>query len=82
MTGDKCRDFYAVAMCEGKERFDNPQLARKVAIRRAQRRKKPGEPYRCPGCNGFHIGTPLQDVTTRVRSKVKLKAKLHSEERW
>jgi hypothetical protein len=82
MTTNKCREFYPTAMCEGKERFDNPQLARKVAKRRADRKGKVGEPYRCPGCNGFHIGTPLKDITTRVRAKVKLKARLHSEERW
>lgn len=41
------------ARCAGKERFDTGALAQRVAKRRKYRG---ASPYRCPHCNGFHIG--------------------------
>lgn len=43
--------------CDGKERFENRSLADKVA-RRNTRQRMHREPYRCPHCQGFHLGTP------------------------
>lgn len=74
-------ETFRVAACAGKERFDTPQLANKVAKRRSQRRKRE-EPYRCPMCNGFHLGSPTPKVLTKVRAKVRFKARQHTNEEW
>ncbi len=50
------------ALCDGKEPFDTPALAAKVA-KRMKRRDNDGydksvpEPYRCPQCGKWHIGS-------------------------
>lgn len=44
------------AMCEGKEAFETPQMAHRVAKRR---REFCVEPYRCRFCGLFHIGKPI-----------------------
>lgn len=44
-------------MCDGKVRFDSPQLAHAVA-RRRKRTKGLQQVYRCRHCNGYHQGTP------------------------
>lgn len=43
--------FYRLSACEGKERFDSPVLAR-----RAAKRKRGREHYRCKECGGWHVG--------------------------
>jgi len=45
------------AACAGKHRFDDHGLAEKVA-RQSAKRKDKARPvvYRCPACNGWHIG--------------------------
>lgn len=44
-------DRYA-ERCTGKVRFERPDLAAAVAERHAERAH-----YRCPACNGWHVGT-------------------------
>ncbi|MCV2448475.1 hypothetical protein [Paracoccus sp. DMF] len=44
------------AMCAGKQTFDTPQLARKVASRS---RGYALEPYRCRFCGLWHLGSPI-----------------------
>ena len=43
----------AEAGCHGKHRFQSPQDARKAI--HPHKDKQIG-PYRCPTCNGFHLG--------------------------
>lgn len=43
--------------CEGKERFATFTLADQVAKRNTRQRMR-RQPYRCPHCHGFHLGTP------------------------
>lgn len=43
---------WAAAACTGKEAFDTPQLAAKVAAKR----KRNGDHYRCRICGKYHIG--------------------------
>lgn len=48
--------------CDGKEPFNSPQVAAKVARRRTAARKRGGQQdrplisYRCPHCRLFHVG--------------------------
>lgn len=45
----------ACATCEGKERFETPQMAHSVLeARKATRSGR--EAYRCPHCGYFHLG--------------------------
>ena len=44
-------DVARLAACEGKERFDSPNLARRAAGRRKGRSF-----YRCKACGGWHVG--------------------------
>ena len=41
-----------LAACGGKQAFDTPQLARKIA----QKCKVPAKHFRCPHCGKYHIG--------------------------
>ena len=43
--------------CEGKERFATFGLADQIARRNTRQRMR-RQPYRCPHCQGFHLGTP------------------------
>lgn len=47
--------FDVAAMCEGKESFATPQIARKV-VRKRHRRGIPVESYRCHVCQQWHLG--------------------------
>ena len=51
--------FAAPSMCEGKESFASPSLAKSVAKRMA-RGGKTVESYRCDLCRQFHIGRPVR----------------------
>lgn len=42
----------SAAQCAGKQGFETPQLAQKVA----GRRKQAARHYRCPHCGKYHIG--------------------------
>lgn len=47
------------AQCEGKERFQSPNLAHKVAGRRRHGEwHEHRQPYRCKFCGFWHIGRP------------------------
>ncbi len=54
------------AGCEGKHRFDDPRLARRVASRSAHTNGDRMSAYRCRLCGGWHIGSNL---TKRKRRK-------------
>lgn len=46
--------------CDGKHTFTSMQLARQVAQRSRNSKDCNAQPYRCPACNHFHIGTHLR----------------------
>lgn len=48
------------AFCTGKHRFDSPTLARQVAQRGRKRKDDSRGVYRCPHCDGWHIGNALR----------------------
>lgn len=54
------------AYCEGKFRFADFKAADKVAHRQSARRDKPVAPYRCPKCQGWHVGQPFIPFGRRV----------------
>lgn len=54
------------AMCQGKELFSSPQLARDVAKRR-QGRGQQVDAYRCKVCAGWHIGSRLRNNASAVK---------------
>lgn len=43
--------------CEGKERFDDPRRARKIARRQSRKYGRPFNAYHCPLCGGWHTGS-------------------------
>lgn len=45
--------------CEGKVRFDAPDLARAAAHRQSHNKGARSAPYRCPHCRGWHVGARL-----------------------
>lgn len=49
------RDQHRMGFCAGKTAFKTAALALAVA-RRDKRRKGAMDVYRCPSCQGFHIG--------------------------
>ena len=61
--------FGRAASCSGKEAFDDPAVARKVASRWRKRAKHrgrterqdrtPAEVYRCTHCGKYHLGHAL-----------------------
>lgn len=57
-----------LSSCQGKERFNTFERARQIGRRVARRREEKISPYRCPHCNGFHLGThvgPVKGETTK-----------------
>ena len=49
-------DWLAPAQCEGKHRFEDGGLAKKVAHQSSARKDKRVSAYRCRTCGGWHIG--------------------------
>lgn len=63
-------------MCQGKEAFSSPQLAAKIAKRRANKPKnrrdlKRSQSYRCKVCGLYHIGTAAPSVQAEKRRRFK-----------
>ena len=58
------------AMCQGKETFASPQLARDVAGRR-QRRGQKVDAYRCKVCCQWHIGARNRSNASMKRQSLK-----------
>lgn len=49
-------DWIAQAQCEGKHRFTDAGLAKKVARQSSRRRDSKASAYRCLVCHGWHVG--------------------------
>lgn len=50
-------EMLRVARCEGKQRFQSPQIAWRIG----HRKKAPArDTYRCEFCGGWHLGRPKQ----------------------
>ncbi len=47
---------FELVTCEGKARFDTLALAKRIATRRKHKADRPGTPYHCKCCGGWHIG--------------------------
>jgi hypothetical protein len=54
------------AACVGKQRFDSPDAARRIARVSGRRTDSNIDVYRCQYCNGWHLGT-----STRAQRKGK-----------
>lgn len=49
-------DWLAQTQCQGKHRFDDAGLAKKVAHLSSQRKDSRSTAYRCVTCGGWHVG--------------------------
>lgn len=49
-------DWLAASQCDGKHRFADAGLAKKVAHKSAQRKDNQVSAYRCSTCGGWHVG--------------------------
>ena len=50
-------DWLAQTQCEGKHRFPDASLAKKVAHQSSQRNDSHTSAYRCATCGGWHVGS-------------------------
>ena len=67
MTKHPPPDWLASTQCEGKHRFADSGLAKKVAHRSAQRKDNPTSAYHCTTCNGWHVGTGKNSTKDKTR---------------
>ncbi|HEY1898616.1 MAG TPA: hypothetical protein VGG49_02375 [Steroidobacteraceae bacterium] len=58
--------------CTGKHRFTTFARASRVAHRQAQRREGHFEPYHCPDCGGFHVGSHFNSGEARKFGSIPL----------
>lgn len=54
------------AQCHGKQRFSSPDDVAKALRRFGQRKYRP---YRCPYCDGYHLGGGISTGTRHKRTR-------------
>lgn len=61
--------WLAQTQCFGKHRFDDPNIAKQVAYRQAQRKDSKTGAYRCATCGGWHIGNSRNMKPNNFKNK-------------
>ena len=57
--------------CQGKQRFEDSQLARSVAARSRKATDGKISAYRCRFCGGWHVGSSVLTTAQRQRTNSK-----------
>lgn len=70
-------NWLASAQCEGKHRFADAGLAKKVAHKSGQRKDNQVSAYRCSTCGGWHVGSGKNITKDRPRMTNQLKERKH-----
>lgn len=71
MTATKQPSGWECTQCQGKHRFDNPQLARTAAERSRKAHECKTSAYRCRYCGGWHVGSSVLTTSQRRHTNSK-----------